>query len=418
MTTVSSIASSATAPATAFIPAAPQAGADTRAVSGQAAPAAASPEPQISPQAKALAEFFKAASAFIQKEHFEPFTGWKRDSAGYTLNQESGYLNIEKYNNYLFDKAATTLVEQAGQLGLALDKDETLAQLKADNADIAAIRFNDADRVKYLKTNQEVCFSNLSYNEVDSLTDMYITAKENGLDAKQVGGVAFWLGIYNNDQKSGIIILEAYDIPGMFPSTAEEIAAHDAERFARFQDKIDMAGELKARLPNVTFGFDDESGFFGQLLNPRITLGGVNDDTLDFLLQMADLYSSGPASGESWTWSPSTGWTTDPDSPQAAAAKASYEGWLAKTEAELEEYFGDKAGKTGKAASSPDKTEVSDELRAMLANIAQEKALLAQLLRPLNPPAGADDDKRTPFARLDTDGAIRRPGLDRLRPGR
>jgi hypothetical protein len=52
--------------------------------------------------------------------------------------------------NYLFDKAATKLVEQAGRLGLTLDKDETLAQLKADNADIAAIKYSDADRVKHL----------------------------------------------------------------------------------------------------------------------------------------------------------------------------------------------------------------------------------------------------------------------------
>jgi hypothetical protein len=33
-----------------------------------------SPEPQISPTARALAEFYEAASAFVQKEHFEPFT--------------------------------------------------------------------------------------------------------------------------------------------------------------------------------------------------------------------------------------------------------------------------------------------------------------------------------------------------------
>jgi hypothetical protein len=32
----------------------------------------ASPEPQISPNAKALAKFYEAASAFVQKEHMEP----------------------------------------------------------------------------------------------------------------------------------------------------------------------------------------------------------------------------------------------------------------------------------------------------------------------------------------------------------
>ena len=109
MNAVSSIASQTAA----YVPTALQAGTNARAASGQDVPVTASPEAQISPQAKALAEFFEAASAFIQKEHFEPFTGWKRDSAGYTLNSESAYLDVEKYNNYLFDKAAATLVEQA-----------------------------------------------------------------------------------------------------------------------------------------------------------------------------------------------------------------------------------------------------------------------------------------------------------------
>lgn len=383
MNAIPSIAASAAA----YAPTAPQAGAESQ--NAIAVPVsdvtAASPEVQISPRAKALAELYDAASAFIQKEHFEPFTGWKRDSAGYTLNSESAYLDVEKYNNYLFDKAATTLVDEAKQLGLALDKDETLAQLRADNANVAAIRFDNAERVKYLEMNLDVVDSKLSRNEVDSLTDLYIAAKENGLDASQVEGVAFYLGIYYNDKS--VIMGELYTHPGMFPSTAEEIAEHEIENFARFQDKIDLAGELKAKLSNVRFGFDEESGFFGQFLNPRITLGGVNDDILNFLLQIADLKATGPASDESWTWSPSTGWTTDPDSPEAAAARSAYEGWLAKTAADLEKFFGDKSGKTGQAASSSDEAGVSGELQAALDKLAREKEWLAQLLRPLSRPA-------------------------------
>jgi hypothetical protein len=404
MNTVSSIASP-----TAFISAASQAGmpaGGAGAVSGQDASVTASTETQISPQAKALAGFFEAASAFIQKEHFEPFTGWKRDSAGYTLNSESAYLNIEKYNNYLFDKAATELVGQARQLGLALDRDEVLAQLKASNADIAALRFNNAERLKYLEMNLNVCDSNLSYGEVNSLTDMYITAKENGLDTTQMRLVAFRLGSYNHD---GALMGELYTVPGMFPSTAEELAEHEARNFARIQDKIDMAAELKAKLPSVTFGFDDERGFFGQLLNPRIKLGGVNHDTLSFLLQMADLKASGPASGESWTWSPATGWTTDPDSSEAAAARSAYEGWLKKTSEHLEKCFGDKAGKAGNATASLDKPDVSEELKAALTRMEHDKNLLDQLLRPLARPADDDTRSRSPFTRLDTADPIRAP---------
>jgi hypothetical protein len=392
MNAVSSIAASAAA----YVPmTTPQAGAESRNTTAVPdATAAASSEAQISPQAKALAEFFDAANAFIQQEHFEPFTGWKysNGSSGYVLNYESAYLDVEKYNNYLFDKAATTLVEQAKQLGLALDKDEALAQLKADNANVAAIQYSYAERRKYLEMNRIVAYSGLTHTDVNSLTDLYITAKENGLDASQVGGVAFYLGIYYRDKS--VIMMELYTVPGAFPSTAEEIAEHEAQNFARFQNKIDLAGELKAKLPNVRFGFDEESGFFEQFLNPRITLGGVNDDTLNFLLQIADLKASGPASDESWTWSPSTGWTTDPDSREAAAARSAYEGWLAKTAADLEKYFGDKSGKSGKAAFSSDEADESGELQTALARIAQEKEWLAQLLRPLTRPAKGEDDRR------------------------
>ncbi|MDR3299624.1 MAG: hypothetical protein LBU43_06390 [Candidatus Accumulibacter sp.] len=375
---------------------------------GKDTPVTASPEPQISPQARVLAEFYEAASAFVQKEHLKPFTGWKYDSAGYVLNNESGYLDIEKYNNYLFDKAATTLVEQAGRLGLTLDKNEALAQLKADNADIAAIKYSDSERVKYLKMCQEVCYSNLSYSEVNSLTDMYIKAKENGLDARQVGDVAFWLGIYNGDRKSDIIFLELYTIPGMFSFTAEELAAHEVERFASFQDRIDMAGELKAKLPNVSFGFDDENGFFEQLLNPRMS--NLDRDTLNFLTQMADLYAPGATPNESWSWSPATGWTTDPDSPQAAAARAVYQGWLEKTAAFYQEHFGDK---TGDAARVSGKTDRFD-LEKVLANIDHERKLRGQLLRSIPRLTDAYNDKQSPFPAPGWETAILAPDIDWL----
>ena len=179
---------------------------------------------------------------------------------------------------------------------------------------------------------------------------------------------------------------------------------------------------MSGRLSNVTFGFDDESGFFAQKLNPRIGLGGIGDDDfLSFLLKMADLYAPGATTDESWTWSPSTGWTTDPDSREAAAARSAYEAYLAKTAADLEKYFGDKADKTGKtgnaAASSPDESGVSGELAAALDRLAQEKELLAQLLRPLNRPAN-DEEQRSALPRLDAAGTTLTPGHDRLRPSR
>jgi hypothetical protein len=50
--------------------------------------------------------------------------------------------------------------------------------------------------------------------------------------------------------------------------------------------------------------------------------------------------------------------------------------------------------KSDKAASSSDKTEVSGELQTALDRLAQERALLAQLLRPLTRPATGEDEQR------------------------
>jgi hypothetical protein len=280
MNTVSSLAST---------PAAPLPTTRTETRSGGSAnevSVTASPEPQISAKARALAEFYEAASAFVQKEHFEPFTGWKYNSARYVTNYESAFMDIERYNNYLFDKAATTLVDQAKQMGLALDKDETLAQLKADNADIAAIRYSDADRVKYLNMCLSAGYSKLTYNDVNSLTDMYITAKENGLDATQINDVAFRLGDQRYWQNSGVVLVEPH--PG---ATPEEIAANDAKYLGSIRNKLALADEIKAKLANTSFGFDDEKAFFEGLLAPFIHLGGIDDSTLDFLSQLLDIYS-------------------------------------------------------------------------------------------------------------------------------
>jgi hypothetical protein len=126
---------------------------------------------------------------------------------------------------------------------------------------------------------------------------------------------------------------------------------------------------------------------------------------------MADLYAPGATSGESWTWSPATGWTTDPDSPEANAARAKYEKWLEQTAEEYQQNFGDKAGKS---ARSPSETDRAEELEAALAKLEHEKKLLAQLLKPLTRPADTEDEARSPLARLDADDAI--PAPDRPDP--
>jgi hypothetical protein len=167
----------------------PQAGANANAASVQNTPVTASEEAQISPKARALAEFYEAASAFIQEEHFETFTGWKlsNGSSGYVLNRESAYLDVEKYNNYLFDKAATTLVDEARQLGLALDKDEALAQLLRPLTH--PVNSDDEDRKKLdpLTSASDTRTSTLS-RLVESLTGDAVVSKRNKRSPDKAAG--------------------------------------------------------------------------------------------------------------------------------------------------------------------------------------------------------------------------------------
>jgi hypothetical protein len=241
--------------------------------SGGVSLAAQSTEPEISEAGRALAQLYDAASAFVQAEHFDVFKGWKYDSAGYVLNNESAYMDVERYNNYLFDKAATRLVEEARQqFGATLEKKDVLAQLKAENANIAAIRFNDNERRNTLGVGVNG-YANLTYSDVQSLTDMYITAKENGLNAAFVHDVAFHKGSYNQDKD---ILVEATFW------TPEKLAAEP------MRTRIEWAEEIKSKL-TTTFGF--EARFFEQLLNPRMSLGSANTNTLEFISQLLDIYN-------------------------------------------------------------------------------------------------------------------------------
>jgi len=249
--------------------------------SATTAAVAESSKPIISIEGKVLSALFDAADAFIQKEHLVPFQGYRftNGSHGYVIDYEGAYLDVGKYNNYLFDKAAANLVAEARNKGIELDKKDVVAQLKENNAEIAAMKLDDQNRRDLLGSTSVM--SRLGWSDLQAFTDMYITAKENGLDVMQVEVLA--------NQKGTFLA------PGV---TWGRIDPPPSGVFS--ESTFGLAEEIRGRLTDFfgigkeTFDFilDPQSGFFG------VHGDGTNFDVatrarLDFLTKLLDLQDAG-----------------------------------------------------------------------------------------------------------------------------
>jgi hypothetical protein len=244
------------------------------------ATATESSKPIISYQGTVLSTLFEEADAFIQKEHFISFQGYRytNGSHGYVIDYEGAYLDVGKYNNYLFDKAATSLVAQAKEKGIELDKNDVAAQLKANNTEIAAMKLDDQSRRDLLGSASVL--SRLSWSDLQSFTDMYITAKENGLDVTEVLHLAHDKGVYSA------------------PGVTWIRSAPPADLFSEFT--LNLAEEIRGKLTDF-FGIGKE--LFDFILDPELALAathgnGVNVDIatrsrLDFLTKLLDLKDQG-----------------------------------------------------------------------------------------------------------------------------
>jgi len=247
-----------------------------------------SPKLVISEESKALMQLYDAASAYVRQEHMRPFSGYQQGGA--YKPGEVAYVNEEKYNNHLFDKAATKLLDQAREIGIKLDKKDIIAQLKSDNFDIANLKFNIQQRRDSL--GESSVFSALSFSDIDSLTDAYIMAKENGLDLHQLGGLAGQTGIYRiyghlmppNSYDS------LYPADWDFDETDPDKIAAAKKQMAPPEDIRNMQDTLRVKLKTINFGLGAD--FITHLLNHPPLLGGAAKPFLEFLSKLADLQSS------------------------------------------------------------------------------------------------------------------------------
>jgi len=246
-------------------------------MTGPIAPATEN-KPFLSDQAKILSSLYTSASDYLKSEHMEPFPGIVK---GYIA--PSGYINVEKYNAYLFDKAATTMVAAAMDKGIPLDKEAVLAQLKGDHSDIAAITLDDQYRKAKLGENS--VFTDLALSDLDNMTDVYITAKENGLDLEEVGGLALDRAIqnhYGETLQESDVYPSGWDFTETYPDKIAAAVNWLPESFTSGADEIrnKIQGDLGLG-----------SDFIDFLLNPRLGLRGATDASLDFLSKLVDIHN-------------------------------------------------------------------------------------------------------------------------------
>lgn len=237
---------------------------------------ASADDPQISDQAKALSSLYDTASSYIKQEHLEAYTG--------NVNGQlpaSAYIDVGKYNDYVFDKAASAMVDSAKEQGITLDKKDVLAQLKSDNSDIAKITTTSQQRTSMLGSGSVL--STLSSSDLDALTNVYIDAKENNLDMDQVEVLAVQKGIqnqYGSTLGEGDIYPYDWDYSETDP---DKIAAAKNQMSESISSKAD---EIKTKLQgDLGLGSD----FMAFLLNPKLGLRGATDSSLDFLSQLIDI---------------------------------------------------------------------------------------------------------------------------------
>jgi type III secretion system FlhB-like substrate exporter len=233
-------------------------------------------EPQISGQAKILSALYETASAYVMQEHLEPFAGYIKGNV-----TPGAYIDVGKYNDYLFDKAASTLVDHAKEQGISLDKKDIIAQLKSDHSDIAEMELNDQDRRSKLGSSS--MYAKLSIADINNLTDTYITAKENGLSLDQVHILATKRGIQNH---YGSTLQEADIYPYNW-----DFSEADPNKIASAKNQLPESILNKANEINGKLQGDSGLGsdFIKFLLNPKIGLRGATDASLDFLSRLIDI---------------------------------------------------------------------------------------------------------------------------------
>ncbi len=225
----------------------------------------------VSNNGQLASELFVRATKYVEDNHLKPFTGPDTGNIN-----EGAFLSVEKYNNYVFDKAASAMVGDGKKEGLELNKGQIVAALKANSPAISSIRDDDAARLAALGPSS--LLTDLSRSDLSKMTDLYIAAKERGLDANQVEVVAVRVAMANRDQRLGV-----------------ETTVYDPEKEKTGYGIVSRSVELSNSSPNssreANLALLEGLGIGGKVVNLLLDSAKVGDpqaiETMKFLMLVA-----------------------------------------------------------------------------------------------------------------------------------
>lgn len=219
------------------------------------------PELQLSSTSQAHTQAFQQAVDWLQQEAIEPFQG-RMDQLG----TASVNIDVGRYNLHLVDQKANELLQTFGR---TVDLEELKNQLIQGSGITTENPLNATNRKDLLTMNVSGL---LLESDVQALTDVYIYAKESGLDAEQVNGLGFFMGVYRQSQQTTLYF---------HPPTEPADPATIQQAQAIYSSK---------ETPLVQF----ESGFLEQMLHPEKRLKSFSKVVdLDFLQKLTGTGAGG-----------------------------------------------------------------------------------------------------------------------------
>jgi hypothetical protein len=127
----------------------------------------------ISSTASTLSDLLDAANKYIQSNYQASDVTYKD---GYT--SVNAYLNVKKYNDFLFDNAASQMVAKGADMGISIDKDQLVQTLRQSNLAISSITDNNDVRTETLNVDGITSsYSRLTDSDRNALTDQFIAEK-------------------------------------------------------------------------------------------------------------------------------------------------------------------------------------------------------------------------------------------------
>lgn len=225
----------------------------------------------VSPEAGLASDLMDIANRFIRENSLENCAVYNRGVAS-----EGTYINVAKYNLYIISKAADQMVADGVKGGVSLDKDSVVTALRSKVATHSIEELNYNRRIGDL--GEASVLTDLSQRDLDRFTDIYIAAKEKGLDVIHVKELAVMTGIENRNIRLGVTM-------GVYDPETDFVGYESATE--SIPSRKEIGGHDEGFISTLAKGYDISTSLMKHLMNSVKAGWKDGDDLLDFLKSLA-----------------------------------------------------------------------------------------------------------------------------------